>query len=120
MLTANDIHVGDEIIILYRMRRGRETAMAVVTKVSRVWITAETVGAYPRELRFRLDTQTDGSDVSMPTCFRTLAQYEKSQKLSSALKVLKEHSFERRWSGNCSDALLLAVADFITEWDKEH
>jgi hypothetical protein len=117
VLTPDDIHVGDEVFT-YNYR-GREEK-AVVSKVSRVWITAATIAMYPRELRFRLDDQTDGSKIGVPPHFRTTAQRERAVRLADALEVLKEHDLARRFSKPCSDDLLLAVAGFLTAWDVEH
>lgn len=70
-----DVKIGDKIMITeYRAVREAE-----VVKVARVWITIKYEGKYSSERRFRLDDQTDGSDIGSPSRFYTMEQWEEKK-----------------------------------------
>lgn len=52
----------------------RDPVPATVIKVGRVWITVAPKERSVRVWRFRLDTQSDGSDCGYPVFFRTAEQ----------------------------------------------
>lgn len=70
-----DFGVGSSILVLGGTSRCSTTMPATVVKKGRVWVTVAPVDGPPYLVwRFRLDTQTDGSDHGFPMHFRTPEQ----------------------------------------------
>lgn len=87
-----DVKVGDIVIIGGREYEPRE---ATVTKVGRAWIT---VGEGWQEKRFRLDDQTDGSEIGYPVQFYTPSQWAEKQRADEASTFLREQGIEFGWT----------------------
>lgn len=75
-----------------------------VVKIGRVWIEVQPEGYGPGyTLRFRLDTQTNGSQIGVPARFYTLDQWAEKQRRAEATAFLHEQgiSIDNRslWRG---------------------
>lgn len=105
-----DLETGSEILVVdpYYQRRTLNPRAARVTKVARVWITAQEVNGdfrYPLEWRFRKDNQTNASDNSYSTHFYTPEQYLHYRAVSDAMAFLKEQK---------------VVPNFSSPWGKDN
>lgn len=78
---------------------GRHTIFkpAIVTKVGRVWITAQDENSSWVQYRFRLDDQTDGSGYSQRSRFMTMEQYAEHQRETEGGKFLHEQGIDLRY-----------------------
>lgn len=83
------VSVGDIVWVREGYGRNRSWRKAVVTKTARVWITVMTAGGWPREMRFRLDDQSDGSGYSIGSYFYTVEQYEWLRAEEEAIEYLR-------------------------------
>lgn len=112
------LKVGDKVIVIEPMHRqpNREYD-GIVTKVARVWITVEhEYGMYPREARFRLDTQDDGNGSTYRWRFVTPEQRAWDGLLAGARAVLADAGVEiARWttSGWNAPGGILKLAELI-------
>lgn len=81
----------NEPVVMVEGSRGRRELHGKVVKVGRVWIEIQPEGwADGRTIRFRLDTQTDGSKIGAPPHFYTLGQWAERQQREEAFKLLRE------------------------------
>lgn len=87
-----DVKVGDTVIVTEHRRDPRE---AVVSKVGRVWVT---VGEGWQERKFRLDDQSDGSNIGYGTHFYTPDQWAEKQRSDEASTYLREQGIEIGWT----------------------
>lgn len=88
------VKVGDTIMV--SMGYGRKKTMeATVTKVGRVWIETNHLD------KFRLDTQTNGSNYGDAPRFWTMEQWAERFKRNEACKFLREQGINvARFSGS--------------------
>lgn len=96
-VTKDQVKVGDFVKITEGYGRHENVHEALVTSVARVWITVTTGGKYAREMRFRLDTQTDSHDSytnAYTPQFYTIAQWERREAEMSAFRYLKQQGVE--------------------------
>jgi len=114
--TLGTLSKGDKVIVIEPMRRqpAREHA-GVVTKVARVWITVKhEYGGFPREARFRLDTQDDGGDSNYRWHFVTPEQKAYDDRMNAARTVLRDAGIQLdHRSPLQSDAMTLALAERV-------
>lgn len=115
-----DVQVG-ETVILHGRNRGAATAReATVVSVARVWIT---VDAGTGQLRFRRDTQTDGSDYGYPLRFYTLTQWAEKQQRDEAATFLHEQGIDLRydspWRGRESELADVIRKDVVPDHTEE-
>jgi hypothetical protein len=87
------VSVGDEIMVSLGYGY-RKVIKAIVTKVGRVWIETN------HNDRFRLDTQTDGSNYGNAPRFWTMKQWESKKALDAARLFLREQGIGIVMSGN--------------------
>lgn len=87
------VKVGDTIMVSMGYG-GKKTMEATVTKVGRVWIETNHLD------KFRLDTQTNGSDYGDAPRFWTMEQWAERLKRNEACKFLGEQGIDVRFSGS--------------------
>ena len=88
---------------------------ATVTDVKRAWITVMTDDGFPRECRFRLDTQNDGSQyLGDRERFVTPQQREQEEAISAARALLREQKITFGWESPWAEGDgLLRLADAV-------
>ena len=80
----------DQSVVIAEARAFKAKSGKVV-KIGRVWIEIQPEGwTGGRTLRFRLDTQTDGSYIGAPPRFYTLDQWAERRRQATADKFLRD------------------------------
>lgn len=102
MTNAVKVEMNQPVVMADGYRRGPDRG--TVVKVGRVWIEILPEG-WPagRTRRFRLDTQTDGSEIGTPARFYTLDQWAERERRVEADRFLREQGIRietgSRWHG---------------------
>jgi hypothetical protein len=120
-VTKDEVKVGDFVKYTEGYGRHENAREALVTSVARVWITVTTGGKYAREMRFRLDTQTDSpgpNGGAYSPRFYTIAQWEWREAETSAIRYLREQGinviYDSPWSKR-----LVELADIIRKGEQD-
>lgn len=90
------LSVGDTVIVVEPRYRGNNKTTGTVISKARVWIEVEApaIGLFKPKWRFRLDSQTDGSDSHYSIRFQTPDQYRFYMARDSAANYLKEQGID--------------------------
>jgi hypothetical protein len=81
------VEIGETVMVLSGYGR-KDAERGTVVKVARVWIDVHREGQR-WGWRFRLDTQTDGSNFGSPPRFYTLTQWAERERENSAAAYLR-------------------------------
>ncbi len=98
-----DVQIGEQVVVTFG-QRGLSAQRGEVVKVGRVWIEVQPDGSRPgHAYRFRLDTQTDGSQYASSSRFYTLDQWAERERQNDASKFLSDQGiridFGSAWRG---------------------
>lgn len=113
-LTANDLHVGQEVV-LYDVNRRKDAPRprGTITKVGRKLVTIRgNWGGRPRQ--YRIDEQRINDNYGHSS-FATLEQDAASEQRRADLAVLSRHGFKLEWNAKPSDDDLRAVAAILEQ-----
>jgi hypothetical protein len=92
------VEVGQTVMVLGGYG-SREAVRGTVVKIGRVWIDVHREGQ-GWGWRFRLDTQTDGSDFGSPPRFYTLDQWAQHEREASASAFLRAQGITVEYSSS--------------------
>lgn len=92
------VEIGQRVIIHQPGNRYANKRDGTVVKVGRVWIDVLPDSAGSWTHRFRLDTQTDGTDIGHPAMFYTLDQWAQHERDNGADAYLKAQGITIEYS----------------------
>lgn len=118
--------VGDQVLVIPGgfFRNKPEPVLATVTKVARVWVEMKRSDGdgWPKDWRFRLDTQHDGTDSNYRARFFTPEQYAWKEKIDEARETLRAAKIFPEYSSpwHTDEDRLTALADFVRAYNEQH
>jgi hypothetical protein len=114
--TCGKLKVGDPVIVVIHAGRSRSEYPSTVESVARVWITVRPSG-WSRTLRFRLDTQRDGSTTNYPDHFITPEQHAYDEQMMAARRALADAGIRFNFGSpfDKNDAATLALAERVAQ-----